>query len=235
MPHAELEPGASLSIQGEEAHHARRVRRLDVGETVEILDGVGGVAIARIERCEKIAKREGWRLSVRVESVRRDEPLRPRIEVYSEPPKGHDLERMIDQLSQLGAARWSPLICDRSEVSPRDGKLDRLARIAQEASKQCGRAWFLEIGSAIRFEDALRAPDGSRVLVCHMSGSAYRVGADGRTVRLLVGPVGDLSERELDLARASNAEVASFGPLVMRIETACCAAGAVVMACERAP
>ncbi len=231
VPGADLQEAETLLVDGEEAHHALRVRRLRRGECVEVLDGRGKVARARIAEIEKLGKREGWQMALMVEHVRTEAPIVPRVEIFSEPPKGHELERMIDQLSQLGIARWSPMACERSEVDPRAGKMERLGRIAREASKQCGRAWFLEIGERVSFDEALRGVPGERVVVCHMSGRAWQADGDRvDRVRLLIGPVGDLSEAELARARRAGAEICVFGPLTMRIETACCAAGAVIMA-----
>ena len=49
-------------------------------------------------------------------------------------------------------------------------------------------------------------------------------------IPLIVGPVGDLTESELRSARDASATIATFGPLTMGIDTACCAASAVVVA-----
>ncbi len=234
-PHRIALPGVTLAehepliVEGEEAHHARRVMRLDVGAAVELLDCVGGIARCRVLRCEKLSKRDGWRMEVVPERIERVSPLAPRVEVLSEPPKGNDLERMIDQLSQLGVARWSPLGCHRSEVEPRSNKMDRLRRTAIEASKQCGRVWAMEIGERTEFADALRSDEGTQIVVCHMTGEPLGAPTSER-IRLLVGPVGDLTEDELAQARDAGATIATFGPLTMRIDTACCAAGAIVMA-----
>ncbi len=230
IPGADLREMETLAVEGEEAHHALRVRRLQRGQVVEVLNGCGSVALARITSVEKLARRGGWQMALTVDHVRTVPPIEPRIEVCSEPPKGHELEHMIDQLSQIGVARWSPLACERSEVEPRAGKMERLRRIAQEASKQCGRAWFMEIGERVPFEEALRGEGHERVIVCHMSGRAWGGCGSAERIRLLIGPVGDLSENELALAREAGAEIRVFGPLTMRIETACCAASAVVMA-----
>lgn len=229
---AELREGEVVEISGDEAHHAARVKRLRAGAEVEICNGEGTIAAARLEGLEKLGKKEGWKLAARVVSVRREGPIRPRVEVLSEAPKGAELETMVDMLSQLGAASWAPLACHRSEVDPRPGKLERLERTASESSKQCGRAWWLTVGERREYAEALRADDGERVVVCHMSGEPYEASGAG-AIRLLVGPVGDLTPGELGAARDAGATIASFGPLVMRIQTAVVAAAAVVMDAER--
>lgn len=104
--------------------------------------------------------------------------------------------------------------------------MGRLERHAVEAMKQCGRAWVLEIGDAVSFEEALRGDDVD-VVVADASGDRYEA-SGGREIRVLVGPEGGWTTEELASARASGARVCSFGRHVMRIEVAAVVAAAVV-------
>ncbi|MBX3364443.1 MAG: 16S rRNA (uracil(1498)-N(3))-methyltransferase [Phycisphaeraceae bacterium] len=226
------ETGEIVAIEGEEAHHALRVKRVVQGETLELLDGRGIIARGRVEGSEKIGKRDGWRLMVRVMERRSIAPDRPRLEVFGSTPKGPRVEEMIDQLSQVGVAAWHPLRCARTEVDPRAGKMGRLVRHAAEACKQCGRAWTMEIGTSVGFEEALRAPEGTSLVIGHVSGGAY-VPTGAEAIRLLIGPVGDFTDGELARAREAGASIVKVGPHVMRIETATLAASAVILDHER--
>ena len=76
-------------------------------------------------------------------SVNLEPAPKPRVTVLASAPKGDRLEAMIDGLSQVGASAYAPLASERTIVEPRQGKLDRLTRIAIESMKQCGRAWML--------------------------------------------------------------------------------------------
>jgi 16S rRNA (uracil1498-N3)-methyltransferase len=226
---AVLEKG-ELQIGGEEAHHAARVKRVRAGDRVEVLDGrgrVGNVLVARTTR-----HREGWRIVAQVEQVEEVAPVRPRIEVYSPAPKGARLSEAIDGLSQVGAALWAPLSSALS-VDASEARLERVQRIATEASKQCGRAWLLEVGSAVTLADllAMRVAAGGMVMA-DVSGEPYR-GGGADVVRVLVGPEGGWREDELAQAREAGVPVARFGPHVMRIETAVVAATAIVLDVER--
>ncbi|MCB9845372.1 MAG: 16S rRNA (uracil(1498)-N(3))-methyltransferase [Phycisphaeraceae bacterium] len=225
-------PGEVIEVSGEEAHHAARVRRLGPDDAVVLLDLRGGTALARVREVTRLDKRAGWVIRLVVESVGVEDRIVPALRVYAEPPKGDDLLRMVDQLSQVGAASWGPLACERSEVNPRDGKLERAHRAALESAKQCSRAWGLEIESRVGFREAVEATDGGAVVVAHAGGAPYRATGHA-TIRLLVGPVGDLSDEELDAARRAGVQIAAFGPLVMRIDTACIAASAIIMDAER--
>lgn len=225
-----LAPGERVEVVGPEAEHAARVKRLGPGDAVALLDGRGTVAAARVESTGKVGK-GGWRLAAVVESVATAERVRPRVEVWSATPKGGRVDELVDGLSQVGAAAWSPLRAERSVVQPRETKLERLERIAWEAAKQCGRAWVLEIGRERSWEEAIAPEVGVRVVLADASGGPYeRTGAEG--VRVLVGPEGGWTEAELAAARAAGATIARFGPHAMRIETAAVVAVAVVLDVE---
>lgn len=218
------DPGEVIAVEGDEAEHARRVRRAAQGDPVTVFTGRGVVF-----ECEVVdAKRA---LSLRVLERLEVEPDRPIVEVWAATPKGGRADDMIDSLSQAGAASWTPLDCALSVVEPRKNKLERMNRIASESAKQCLRAWTMRIGEQSSFKNALDARDAT-VVVADQSGEPYRAcGSDH--IRLLIGPEGGWTDAELASARAAGARVASFGPHVMRIEVAAPIACAIVIDQER--
>jgi len=220
-----LEVG-EVTVGGEEAYHAARVKRLEAGEGVELLDGAGRVASATVGAIVKRGRE--WEMALRVGDVRVAERVHPRVDVLGAAPKGERLERMVESLSQAGAVSWSPLAAARSVVEPRAGKLGRLGRVAAESGKQCGRAWFMEIGEEVELATALRRV---RVVVADASGDAYRR-TGSPEISLLIGPEGGWTVPELEASRRAGAMVARFGPHAMRIETAACVAVGVILNVE---
>ncbi|CAG0952750.1 Ribosomal RNA small subunit methyltransferase E [Phycisphaerales bacterium] len=223
----DLPSTGDLLITGEEAHHAARVKRLREGERVEIHDGRGGVGVAAIAAIRKHSAE--WEMVVRLESRERRPRELPVLHVLAAAPKGERLHDMIDGLSQVGAASWSPLVSERTVVEPREGKLGRLARVAGESMKQCGRAWVLEIGPMVRFDAAMARP---RIVVADASGEDYRR-TGSEEITLLVGPEGGWSAGEVNGLRDAGALIARFGRHVMRTEVAAVVAAGVVMLAER--
>ncbi|MEO1511027.1 MAG: RsmE family RNA methyltransferase [Planctomycetota bacterium] len=219
--------GGTIEILGEEAHHAARVKRLEPGQPLELLDGSGVVARAEVAEIVKLGKKAGWALHARVIEIERLPQPEPRLTVLSAAPKGPRLETMIDQLSQIGVASWAPLSCTRSVVDPRAGKLDRLSRVTLEAAKQSGRAWAMTVERGASFRDAI----GEGVVIADASGKPYQP-TGARELTLLVGPEGGWTDAELDQARAAGATVAGFGRHVMRIETAAVVAAGIVLSAE---
>lgn len=223
--------GQSLEITGEEAVHAVRVKRIEPGDGLALTDGAGVRAEATVEHIARGGKRDGPTLDVRI-TARSEVPwpgVAPVVEVLSATPKGSRVDELVDGLSQVGAASWSPLVTARGVVDPRDAKLARLERIAREAAKQCSRPWVLKIGPPKAFAAAVE-PDGARVIVADATGGPWAGSmSDGRRLRLLVGPEGGWTGDELALASRAGATIARFGVHTMRIEVAAVAACAVLM------
>lgn len=242
MPHIVFQPdldvpnkGDLIRIIGPEAHHAVRVKRLEIGHMLALRNGRGLVAEAKINDIQKTRQGE-WAVDVRVEQSNVIDKPAPQLRVYSAAAKGDRLEEIIDGLSQVGATSWRPITSSRSIVEPRSGKLERLARVAEEALKQSGRAWMLDIGPMTTFADALSYAQSEKscVLLADQSGTPWRdltaeIHRTTSHICLFIGPEGGWTDQELSYARNSDVKVVSFGPHVMRIEVAAIAGAAAVM------
>lgn len=224
LPDAPVSTGDCFDIQGPEAHHAVRVKRLRIGERVQLLSGTGTVALAEVLGVEPKSK-DRTTLRLRVESVEHLDPVRPRVIVRCPAPKGDALETMIDQLSQVGTNAWSHLRTARSEREPRN--LDRLERAAVESLKQCGRAHLMRIEPPSDLVSLL-AHHAPRRLVADATGSA-ELPPIGDTVELLVGPEGGWSPEERQAFTDAGTPLIRFGPHVLRIETAAVVGAACIL------
>ena len=214
-----------IVVTGEEAEHARRVRRASPGDRVVIFTGNG-----LVEECEIVDARRD--LTLRVIERRTVEPERPMIDVFAAVPKGPRVDDMVDALSQVGAHSWTPLETKLSVVEPRKNKMDRMARIAAESAKQCLRAWTMRVEEMTTFTRALEVEPGTALVIADQSGEPYaRSGAE--RIRVLIGPEGGWTDDEIDAAKAAGARVATFGAHVMRIEVAAPVACAIIHDQER--
>lgn len=240
MPHVVYQPeleainaGDAARIIGPEAHHAVRVKRLEAGDVLALRNGRGLVADAIIKDVQK-SRQGDWVIDARVERASVvSKPAKP-LHVYSAAAKGDRLEEIVDGLSQVGATAWTPIATARTVVEPRSGKMERLGRVAEEALKQSGRAWLLEIGAKLTLGDAIAQANGLMPLFADQSGKSWRevesqVRSSGEGVSLFVGPEGGWTQEELAEATRDGAVIANFGPHVMRIEVAAVAGAAVVL------
>ncbi|MFG0329602.1 MAG: RsmE family RNA methyltransferase [Phycisphaerales bacterium] len=209
-----------LVVEGDEGRHAATVKRVRAGELVELFDGAGRLARGLIDETRK----RSVTVAVREWSDRDRE--RPEIVLLAPTPKGSRPESMIDQLVQVGVARWTPLLTKRSIVEPRANRVDRWRRTVIESSKQCGRSWLMEIDEPTSLDEAIaRAPEPIWV------GDSDGVVPPSRTTPLdsltvIVGPEGGLTDEERDGLIERGATPVRLGPHVMRLECAAVVAAA---------
>lgn len=222
-------PGCVVTIDGEEAHHAWRVKRLDVGHLVRLVDAKGAWCDATIAHLHKRGR--DWAMDLTLGHTHASAMAMPIVHALVATPKGDRLAEMIDQLSQVGAASWTPLVCERSVVEPREAKLERLHRIAIEAMKQCGRTHAMAINAPVEIASLWRTPPAHAIIADASGPSLLSLpSTPSDQVHLLVGPEGGFTQGELDHARAHGAHVASLGVHTMRIETAAVIGAGLLMA-----
>ncbi|MBA4039561.1 MAG: hypothetical protein C0468_04440 [Planctomyces sp.] len=230
---------AVVPIEGPEAAHAH-VRRARQGESVALLDGLGGVATGVIVSAG--SKRHP--VTVAVHGHHQHPPPAPHIDVCAAVPQGDRADALVDLLSQAGADAWTPLWTDRAVVRPRSAKLDRLQRLAREACKQSGRPWLLRIGpesppGTLLAHAAPVAHAASLTLIADSAGepiAAAELAATARAsahIRVFVGPEGGWSPAEralFDHAPGGPARLVCLGPHTLRTEAAAFAAAAILRA-----
>ncbi len=226
----DLRPDAALlTIGGEEAHHAIKVKRVSDGERVRVMSGRGVVAVCEVARAKKD-------LELRVLEAHSVPRVRPEVHVWSATPKGPRVDALVDGLVQVGAASWTPMATRLGVVDPRETKVQRLHRVALEAAKQAQRPWLMEIREKASFEAALAPAPGETVVLADARGPALATSGIGPpaprpdAIRLLIGPEGGWTEDERTAARTAGARACCLGPHTMRIETAAPVGAALLLA-----
>ncbi|MFO8011710.1 MAG: RsmE family RNA methyltransferase [Phycisphaerae bacterium] len=227
-----LRAGADVALPASEAHHAAHVLRLGPGEGVELFDGRGAVAAARIAD----VARGG--VTATVESVRTAGPEpAPALRLAFAVPKGKRLEWLLEKATELGAARLAPVRFARSVAGGE--ALSPTARGRWEArciaaAKQAGRAHLPVIEPVRPLAEAL--PAGEPALVGDAGAAARPVarvlaalprGPCPQTLHLYVGPEGGLTDAERALLADAGATAVRLGRTVLRVETAAAALLAV--------
>ncbi len=168
-----LAPGP-VTVEGPEAHHLAVVCRLRRGDAVCLFNGDGREYPAEVR---EVGKRAVVLEVHAVESPRRESPVR--LEVAAPLPKGDRAQFLIEKLTELGVAAFTPLQTARSVVHPRETKLDKLQRYVIEASKQCGRNTLMGVGPLTEWSDFLRGRPlpGRKVLRIRAGGRGRRESA----------------------------------------------------------
>jgi 16S rRNA (uracil1498-N3)-methyltransferase len=229
-----------VRLEGDVAWQISRVLRRRVGDSIVLFDGHGGECVAKLTEfprnevlCEIITRRQGI-----VEPEHR-------VDVYlallNKPEK---FEWALQKCTELGANRIVPVICERSVVaSPEPTRYKRWERIVSEAAEQSGRTVLPELSEALRLAEALSIEEarlqagspGEHILLAPALGArrslsdALSETSSVRSVSLVIGPEGGLTDDELSIAERSGAVLVNLGPRTLRAETAVVATLAVVM------
>jgi 16S rRNA (uracil1498-N3)-methyltransferase len=229
---ASTEPGSMVSVTGEEAHHAAVVRRVRVGEQIDLTDGRG--ALATIEVTEAQKDRVSGRVLLREDLA----PETPRLLVVQAIPKGDRGELAVEMLTEVGADVIVPWAAERCVSVWRGERVEKSLRkwrnAAREAAKQSHRVWFPQVlPMATTEEVAGLLHEASVRVVLHesASGPLSDIPVPGRgEIVIVVGPEGGISDAELAAFSAVGAEPLHMGSSVLRTSTAGVAAAAALLA-----
>jgi len=214
-------------ISGENAQHLTRVLRVEAGQTFEITDS-RRVWLATVE----MARKDVVRFRV-TEEIDPGPPL-PEVTLYLALIKFERFEWAVEKAVELGVTRLVPVNAARSERGLVEGaqkRVERWRRIAHEASEQSRRLSAPEIAGPAKMTEALKDSATHRFWCDERPGarglgSAFHPQA-GDSMALIIGPEGGWTDPERTQFQAAGWQGVSLGPLVLRAETAVCAALAV--------
>ncbi len=229
-----LVPGAEITLPDDIAHQARDVLRLRVGESLQLLDGTGGVYAAELTQ---ISRRE---VVVRIGPREAGPPpLRVRLTLCLGLLKATRFEFALQKGTELGVASFQPLLTERAvaaaeELSP--AKRRRYERIIAEALEQSGGAWQPDLAAPRTLADALAAAPSNaiKLIPWEEAAAAPLISALAATPRatevwLFIGPEGGFSAAEVHAAQAAGALPVTLGPRILRAETAAIVASALAL------
>jgi 16S rRNA (uracil1498-N3)-methyltransferase len=209
-----------FTLDGPEAHHMTGVRRFAPGDAVTLFNGDGHEYPAVVE--------SGGRKSVTLTvtaAVEADREATVRVTVAAALPKGDRADFLVEKLTELGVARFVPLVTTRSIVVPKLSTVEKMSRLVIEASKQCGRNRLMEVAPPTSWRDYLASATGRRYLL-HTADGTTPTHDDATELSFAVGPEGGFTPEEVAAAVAAGFVAVSFGPRVLRVETAAVVAAA---------
>jgi 16S rRNA (uracil1498-N3)-methyltransferase len=211
-----------LRLPSDAAHYLRDVLRLDASVELELTDGAGRVARARIEHADK-------RSVVLNVSAPRFVPRPSRtLTLIQCVAKGEKMDQIVRQTTELGVSRIIPVISERA-VARSMGRQDRWRQIVDDAVRVSGRAWRPELRPVTAFADLLAEPRASASWVFAIDGATAYAPSTSSDLEVLVGPEGGLSPAEVEAAREAGFTSVTLGEHTLRTETAAAAITALVM------
>ena len=229
--------GEQHRIEGSAYHHLVRVKRLEIGERLRLVDGAGR---ARFAELASIGKRDA--LARLGDPAPANEPALA-VELFVAPPKPERAAWLVEKATELGVVAIRFVATERTARDFGAAQLERLRRVAVAAVEQCGRARLPEISVEEGLEPILArlVREPKRCIVLDASGESPFAGAPNSSrvpsarfasplpVAVLVGPEGGWSEAERELLAHPGIERWSLGGRTLRVETATVVAAGILL------
>ena len=221
----------SFVMEGPEAFHAMKVMRKADGQELKIFDGRG--------RRFKALITETGRDFLRGKILAEIEVIKPRFKIALNftPVSKNAIDDILDKCTQLGADSFRPVNtarCEHDIAARFEGKLEQWNKNILASCKQCERAALPQVREIADFKTAVDKT-GGKGLIAVLSESAVTVtaakaefNADSE-IAVLIGPEGGFSPEETEYALSKGLIAVTLGPNVLRAETACAAAVALLL------
>ncbi len=205
------EAGDEVTLDRMERDHLFKTLRAAPGERVRILDGKGTIAEAEVEpgKILRLISREVIVLPAL------------RLHLGCAAPRKQKLDVLLKQLSEIGAWSVELMTCARSVAKPEGS--DRWQTLLKEGCKQSGNPFLPEISVSGTLTQLLQSWRERNIQPYF--GAVVRpedipaVPATG-DIGLLIGPEGGFTPEEHELMIQYGAKGVSFGPWILRLETA---------------
>ena len=226
-----LQPDQATDLDASAGHYVFRVLKLRAGDPLVLFNGDGHDYAAELlsNRRDRVELLVTARLPAVPES-----PLG--ITLAQAIGKGDRMDLALQKATELGVAGIQPLFTERTEVriegTRLEKRLEHWRRVMISACEQCGRAVVPQLYPPLALPEWLADGSRPRTLALVPGAGQPLAGALQKVepTALLVGPEGGLSEQEVRQLQLAGVMPVSFGPRVLRTETAGPAAIAVLQA-----
>jgi 16S rRNA (uracil1498-N3)-methyltransferase len=221
---------SNVQITGDDVHHISRVLRMQPGNKIMCCTKDGFEALCEIA---EITNDQVNCFILEWITVNHELPIN--ISIASGLPKGDKLEWIIQKGTELGAYSFIPFNAARSivKLEPKKvgKKLDRWQKIAKEASEQSYRNKIPAVLEPCQLDELLKQAKSYDVKIVAYEESAkqgekknlakaFEELNDGGSLLAVFGPEGGLTEQEVSKLEEHGFLICSFGPRILRTETA---------------
>lgn len=224
--------GANAYITGQDAKHLFCVMRMRKGDLAVICDGKGKDFLAEIVFCnEKNA------LLKILESRKNNAESSINVTLFQCLPKGDKMDFIVQKATELGADKIVPVISKRCVSRPDEKnlvkKIQRWQKIADEASKQCGRGKIPSVESTVNFSSLVREYPKNKlgILFYEQGGKPISeiISPDIGEIGIVLGSEGGFEDEEAKAASENGFILVTLGKRILRCETAPVAALSILM------
>ncbi len=206
-----------IKFSREESKHIAKVLRKKEGDTLYITNGFGFLF------CAQIILSNPSQCIATIHSFEKQEHRKYKLHLVVAPTKMNDrYEWFLEKATEIGIDEITPVICDHSER--KIIKTERFERILLSAMKQSLQLYLPKLNPVISFSNFIDEKKDGQLLIAHCEETKKQSLKDilqlqSNTI-ILIGPEGDFSSKEIELALASGYTPVTLGETRLRTETA---------------
>lgn len=215
-----LSPQQSIALADESANHVGRVLRMQSGDALILFNGDGFDYPAVIT--------ETGKKSVQVQiNAKLENPVESPLKIHLGQgiSRGDRMDFAIQKAVELGVTEITPLFTERCGVKLDAERLQKRTeqwqKIAISACEQSGRSVVPTVHTAINLDKWLAQPtEELKLTLDPWAKDTIKTLTPVSAVRLVIGPEGGFSDREVQLTTSAGFVAVQLGPRVLRTETA---------------
>lgn len=206
------------TLNEEESKHCLRVLRLKENDRIHLIDGKGTFCEAVITRAD--AKRCEYEIIKKIPDYNK---RNFNLTIAIAPTKNNErFEWFLEKATEIGIDQIIPIICRYSER--KDLKPDRMEKIIISAVKQSQKAYIPVLKPVIKFEEFIKIPFQGDKFIAHCFNEEKQLLKNqvvmGANSLVCIGPEGDFSITEVEMALKQGFKPVSLGNSRLRTETA---------------
>jgi len=206
-----------FTLSSEESKHICKVLRKKEGDTLNFTDGKGNLLTAKVTTTDM--------RKTRVEVVSKEQKNKQHnyyLHIAISPTKNIDrFEWFLEKACEIGIDEITPVICNRSERKVI--KDERCNRILLAAMKQSLKFHLPRLNDAKLLKDFVKQDFDSAKYIAHCKDTEkteLKSMQKAKKTLILIGPEGDFSQKEIEMALQNNFKAVSLGKSRLRTETA---------------
>ena len=209
--------GNQILLDEDETNHLVKVKRLKIGEKVQVTDGDGCIYLSALTRVDK----KQAVLEILEKSLFKKQPYQLHIAIA--PTKNIDrTEWFVEKATENGIAEITFLNCAHSER--KIIKEERMQKVMIAAMKQSLKPFATLLHPLTGFNEFVTRQQVGFKLICATSAPAastlHKNYQKGNSLLVLIGPEGDFHESEITLALKNDFQLTTLGEARLRTETA---------------
>ena len=209
--------GQQITLKEETSRHVVQVLRMKEGERLNLTDGKGHLLTCEIYEISKKT------CVVKVLTTSNQQPATRNVSIAISLLKNPSrFEWFLEKATEIGVREIIPLICDRTEKEK--FRHDRMNAICISAILQSQQCWLPVLHEPVLFSKSIQEISAEGKFIAHCEDSDNKTNLSNlkplNHSTILIGPEGDFTQKEIELALQNGFQPISLGETRLRTETA---------------